>query len=1103
MNAVCKALLLAILFCASIHAQQITGNIRGTVTDPSGAVVQGAVVTARQTDTGLSRITTSDRNGNYILLEMPVGHYRLEAAAKGFREYVQDGITLSVNETASVSPHLLVGSETEQVLVSADASLIEPTVTSMGKVVQERELEDLPLNGRNFSQLGLLQPGVVPLTPGVAEAGGSLRDGQAYAVNGQRPESNNFLIDGANNFNGVDGGFVLKPPVDAISEFRIITHSANAEFGNALGSTTNIITRSGTNQFHATLWEFLRNDAVDANNYFALTKEPLKQNQFGVTAGGPIKKDKTFLFGFYEGFRNRQGETELTTIPSVKQRAGDFSELCPEGFTAGFCNNPEHQLFNVFANAPYANNMVPSGQFNSVSKNLLSFFPLPNDGTNLFSATQTLSNNSDQFGFKVSHYLDPRDTLNFRYMFNQLSQLDPLSPGGASVPGFPVGEDQRAQNFVADETHTFSTAVIAIGRFSFLRNKFLFGEHEDHQLPSSLGFQYTPSLEIADGPPFIQVNGYASVGDPITGPRDTYEDVYDYSGSLSWVRGKHDLKFGGGYQHQGINVLQGIATNGFFVFAPFPVTDAFASFLTGQPVVFLQGIGNFSRHIRGNSANGYVQDTFKVSSRFTINAGLRYELPQPYTETHNMLSLFEPGKQSTVMPSAPTGLLYPGDSGVPAGLIPTNKKAFAPRIGLAWSPDNHGDMLVTASYGIFYEPYYTGQGGPLQAPISAPPYLGTPQVSLPNFANPFNGNPPTAGTFSPSLTNLTLAPALTLPYTQDWDLNLQRSFGRDWLLEIGYIGTKGTRLPRFIEANPAVFVPGSSNGQPISNSSNADQRRLYSGCTLADSPNSCKFSSTGEIAGIANSSYNALEASLHKRFSHGLSFLASYTWSKAIDDVSSLNITGSAAKPVAGENDLAQDPFNLAAERGLSLFDARHRFVGSYDWALPFWSHPHNWYQWGLGGWQMDGIATLMSGTPFTVFDSNDVAAQGSAPEITGFSAQRPNLVGKPNTGAHQVGAWLNASAFNRLDPTANAGQFGTEGRNVNIGPGYADWDFAALKNIRLTESSRLQFRAEMFNLLNRSNFRLPDCDISSPTFNHILAAQAPRQVQFALKFMY
>ena len=1103
MRFVRMSLALSLLTCLSLQAQQITGNIRGAVTDPSGAVIHGAAVTVRQTETGLSRATTTDRNGNYVLLELPIGHYSLHVVEKGFQEYVQDGITLSVNETASVSPHLALGSEKEQVVVSEDAALIEPTVTSMGKVVQQRELEDLPLNGRNFSQLGLLQPGVVPLTPGIAEAGGSLRNGQGYAVNGQRPESNNFLIDGANNFNGVDGGFVLRPPVDAISEFRIITHNASAEFGNALGSTTNLVTRSGTNQLHGTLWEFLRNDAVDANNYFAQTKEPLKQNQFGATVGGPIKRDKAFVFGFYEGFRNREGKSARTTVPSLKQRTGDFSELCTAGWTGPFCNNPQQQLFNVFANAPYPNNQIPQDQINAISENLLSFFPLPNAGTNLLSATQTLRNDSDQFGIKVDHYLTSRDTLNFRYMFSQLSQLDPLSPNGASVPGFPVGEDQRAQNFVAQETHTFSPALIGVGRLSYLRNKFLFGEREDHQSPSSLGFQYAPSLDAAAGPPFIQVNGYATVGDPITGPRNTYEDVFDYSASLNWVRGKHELKFGGGYQHQRINVLQGIATNGFFVFVPFPVTDAFASFLTGQPIVFLQGIGDFSRGIRGNSANLYVQNTYKVTSKFTINAGLRYELPEPYTEIHNRMTLFEPGKQSQVLPNAPPGLLYPGDHGVPAGLIATDKKAFAPRLGIAWQPGSNSNWLLTAAYGLFYEPYYTGQGGPLQSPISAPPYLGTPQVGLPNFADPFNGNPPAVGTFSTPLTNLTLSPTLTLPYTQDWDFNLQRSFGSDWLFEIGYVGTKGTHLPRFIEANPAVFVPGTANGQPISNSSNADQRRLYSGCTLEDSPSSCQFSSTGEIAGIANSSYNAMEASTRKRFSHGLSFLLSYTWSKAIDDVSSFNITGSAAKPVAGENDLAQNPFDLNAERGLSLFDARNRFVASYEWALPFWNDSHSWYHSALGGWQLNGIATLMSGTPFTVFDSNDVSAQGSAPEITGFSAQRPNLVGNSNNGPRQVNAWLNPTAFQRLDPTANAGQFGTEGRNVNVGPAFANWDFAALKNFRVTESKRFQFRAELFNVLNRANFRLPDSDISSPTFNHILAAETPRQVQFALKFMY
>jgi len=1101
MKDVRNVLIFVVLACLGLSAQQITGSIRGTVTDPLGAVVQGATVTVQQSETGLSRTVITDRNGGYVVLELPVGHYQLQVTARGFQEYVQNGISVSVNESASVSPHLAIGSETKVVQVTSDADLIAPTVTSMGKVVSERELEDLPLNGRNFSQLGLLQPGVVPITPGLVEAGGGLRDGQPYSVNGQRPESNNFLIDGADNFNGVDGGYVLKPPVDAISEFLIITHNASAEFGHALGSTTNILTRSGTNYFHGALWEFLRNDAVDARNYFQTQALPLRQNQFGATIGGPIRKDKIFFFGYYEGFRNLQGVTALATVPSMQERTGNFAELCPEGFTHGFCNNPANQLFNVLANAPYPNNQLPS--INPISQGLLKYFPEPNVGNNLYSASGNINNDSDQFGIKIDDYLTPHDNLNFRYSFYQSSDVNPLSPQGASVPGFPVGEDQRAQNFVAQETHTFTSALVGVLRFSFLRNKFLYGQSEVHTSPESLGFQYSPSLEIAEGPPFIQISGYTDIGNPITGPRNTYENLYNISGSMSWSRGKHLFKFGGGYQRQQINVTQGIATNGFFVFAPFPVTDAFAGFLSGEPVVFLQGLGNFTRHIRGNELNAYAQDTYRVAPRVTLNLGLRYELPMPDTELNNLQSMFIPGRQSVVMPNAPTGLLYPGDPGIPAGLIATDKTGFAPRVGIAWDVFGDGKTLITSAYGIFYEPYYTGQGGPLQTPISAPPYLATPQVSLPNFADPYNGNPPTPGAFSTPLTNLTLAPNMTLPYSQDWDLNFQRSIGRDFLLEMGYVGTKGTHLPRFIEGNPAVFVPGYVNGQPISNSGNANQRRLYSGCTLNDPPSSCIFSSMGEIASIANSSYNALEVSLQKRFSHGLAFLASYTWSKSIDDASSFNMTGSAAKPVAGENDLAQNPFDLAAERGLSMFDARNRFVFSYTWDLPFRGNGQEWYKRAFGGWQLNGIVTLMSGTPFTVFDSNDVSAQGSAPEITGFSAQRPDLVGNPNNGPHTVNAWLNASAFQQLDPIANAGQFGTEGRNVAIGPGYMDWDFGVLKNIKVAESMSVQFRAELFNILNHPNFRLPDSDISSPTFNQILAARDPRQVQFALKFMF
>jgi outer membrane receptor protein involved in Fe transport len=1074
--------LVVLLACITVSAQQITGNIRGTVADPSGAVVQAATVTAKQIETGLTRTATTDHGGNYLLVELPVGHYRLEVTARGFRKYLQEGISLNVNETATVPVRLVVGSETQQVQVQADAELIQTTVTSLGKAVLERELLDLPLDGRNFSQLGLLQPGVVPLTAGLMQAGGSLRDGQAYAVNGQRPESNNFLIDGANNVNAVDAGFVLKPPIDTIAEFRILTHNADAEFGQSTGSTTNIITRSGSNSFHGALWEFLRNDAMDATDFSTSTVQPLKQNQFGGTFGGPIVKERTFFFGYYEGFRNRQGETVNATVPSLLERQGTFPQ----------------PLFNFSSGQPVP---VPGGQLPSIdpiAKNILAFYPPANSGTNTFITTQSLAANNDQFGLRLDHYLSPSDTLNFRYMFSGGPTTDPLSTSGANVPGFPVGEDDRAQNFVAQETHVFSPAVIGIARFSYLRNKFLFDEHVNHEPPSDLGFQYQPSLASAVGPPFIQVAGYASVGDPITGPRNTYQNTFDFSGSLSWTRGRHEMKFGGGFRRDQINALQGIASNGFFVFSTFPYSDGFASFLSGQPVFFLQGGGDLSRHIRGKALNFYGQDTYRVTSRLTLNLGLRYELPFPNTELHNEQNLFVPGAQSKVFPNAPAGLLYPGDPGVPAGLISTQKTGFAPRVGLAFDPTGSAKWLISAAYGIFYEPYYTGQGGPLQDPISAPPYLQTPQVNFPNFADPFNGANPFGLTFAEPMTLLVISPKLRLPYAQDWNVNIQKSFGADWLFEIGYVGTTGVKLPRFIEGNPAVYIPGQSTED------NVNQRRLYSGCTLAQS-NTCVYGSVGEIASIANSSYNALESSLRKRFGHGLSFLASYTFSKSIDDVSSFNITGSASQPVAGENDLAQDPFNLGAERGRSMFDARHRFVLSYQWSVPFWREAHTWYEHALGNWQFNGIVTLMSGTPFTVFDPNDVSLQGSAPEISGFSSNRPNLIGNPNSGPHTVQEWFNTAAFQRLTPDLNSPveQFGNEGRNVVQGPGFANWDFSVFKNIPVTERKEFQFRAELFNFLNHTNLRLPDSDISSPTFGQIHTDLGPRVIQLALKFLF
>src|ERR1700723_551920 len=397
--------LMTLLTGLSAAAQQITGSIRGTVLDPSGAIVQAATVTARQTETGLTRSAVTDRQGEYVLVELPIGHYQLEVHAQGFQKYLQQGISLDVNETATVGIHLKLGSEAQQVEVSADSALVQSTVSSLGQTVLEREILDLPLDGRNFSQLGLLQPGVVPLTPGLLEAGGPARQNQAYAVDGQRPESNNFMIDGADNESSVDGGFVLKPPIDAIAEFKILSHNANAEFGRNTGSTTNIITRSGSNSFHGAAWEFLRNDAMDSSDYFTQNVQPLKQNQFGATFGGPILKDKTFFFGYYEGFRNRQGETVPATVPSAAERQGNFGEQCTDIptdiFVGGICTNrqtnkpdPAGQLTFFGTSVPF-NQMTLFTPIDPIATNVLPLFPLPNQGENGFMATWTWSVNND------------------------------------------------------------------------------------------------------------------------------------------------------------------------------------------------------------------------------------------------------------------------------------------------------------------------------------------------------------------------------------------------------------------------------------------------------------------------------------------------------------------------------------------------------------------------------------------------------------------------------------------------------------------------------------------------------------------------------------
>ena len=708
----CRVLFLLSVFAAPAAAQDATGRIEGTLRDPQGALVPNANIILTHLATGGGKSANSGNTGSFNFVVLPIGQYRLVVEAANFARYIREPLTLNVNDVLRLTIDLKIGTPREVVQVTSDAPLVEAASNALGKVTTGREILDLPLNGRNFTQLGLLQGGAAPLTQGLTLAGGSLREGHAYSINGLRPESNNFLIDGARNINNVDSGFALKPPIDAIAEFRIITSGASAEFGESLGSNTNLVMKSGGNAFHGSVYEFFRNDVFDARNFFSQDVEPLKQNQFGATVGGPLKKDQTFFFGYYEGFRNRQGITRTTPVPSDLERQGDFSQSVD-------ATGQVPPLINYLFGQPVPGNRIPLEQINQISKNILNFYPRANVGRNLFNTTQVLESDTNQFGARVDHRFSTSDEFFGRYLFSQGAVFNPLSINGADVPGFPVSDDLRTQNVMLSHTHTFGPTLVNYARFAYFRNRFDFDQRFNHTLPSSLGFNITPTFDEAVGPPFIQVSGIASVGNPITGPRLTVQNSYEANDSLSWIHGRHQLKIGGEYRRNLINAQQGIASNGFYVFVPFPMSNAIASLLIGAPVVFLQAGGELPRGLRSHDIAAYVQDEYKLSPRFTLNLGLRYQINTPYTEINDRLAGFRPGVKSQVQPNAPVGLVYPGDSDVPDGLVATYKKGFSPRLGFSWDPTGSGKTSVRAAYGITFESLASGQGGILQAPISA------------------------------------------------------------------------------------------------------------------------------------------------------------------------------------------------------------------------------------------------------------------------------------------------------------------------------------------------------------------------------------------------
>jgi len=1073
------------LMTSGLGAQETTGAVEGAVTDQTASALVGARVVAINLETGFTKEAITASDGFYRLLLLPVGHYTITVEAPKFATLIREAIEVNLGQTVRVNAQLALPTIAETVTVSGGAQLVDTSTNALGRVVTGRELVDLPLNGRNFTQLGLLQTGVAPLTAGVATAGGSLRQGQAYAVNGMRPESNMYLVDGGQNVNRMDGGYALKLPVEAIAEFRILTQSAPPEYGGTGGATTSVVTRSGSNQFHGNLYEFLRNDALDARNFFSEEVEPLKQNQFGATIGGPIAQNRLLFFGYYEGFRNKQGYTTTATVPSDLQRAGDFSDM----------GTP---LINFAAGGvPVPGNTIPPAMQNPVALNVLNMYPRANISPTLYRETVLVTNVLDQVGGRVDFNASPENQFFARYAYSGGHNINPVSVRGTDAPGFPTRDDLSTHIATLANTHILSSSMTNSMRATYLRHKFFFDQRLNQTPPGAFGFAYSSSNDFGQGPPFFNTAGYSPIGGAITGPRNTTQDTFEIQDAVTWTNRAHLLKIGGEFRRTGIDMAQAIAPNAFYVFAStFPTNNSIANLLLGAPVVFYQGLGNFEREIDTWGFGAYAQDEWRMTPRVTFNYGLRYERINPFTEVDDRLNAFVPGAKSQVRPDAPVGLLFPSDQGLPRG-IAKSVNAFMPRVGVAWDPTGTGAWAVRGSYGLFYDQFQNGAGTASQVAISATPAAQFVQFSGPglNFQNPFLGRPyPQPDSFVRPSTQFVMDVDAKPPSVQNWNVGVQRSLFDKYVIEARYVGAAAKHLPRNVEANPAVYGPGAT-------AQNADRRRIYANCPADGS--ACDFSTIAMLTSVARSRYDAGQFSLSRRFGDEVGFNVSYWLSKSMDHLSAMNLSGAAAKPLAGENDLAQNPFDLEAEWGPSLFDARHRLVASASWMPQVPSDAPTALRVLFDRWQLNGIAAFNSGTPFTVSDSANVALQANSPPISGFPASRPNVIGDPNAGPHTVDEWISRSAFERLNLQTQAGQFGNAGRNIARGPSFGTIDVSFVRDFDLARQTRLQFRAEIFNALNQVNFGLPVADLNSPSFGRILSAGSPRLMQFGMKLIF
>jgi hypothetical protein len=1077
-SVVSLALLMAIgaMLCApGVVRAQATGAVAGVVTDETGAVIPGVTVTVTSAATNQSRTTVTGADGYYSVLLLPPGKFEVKATLSGFKTVTFQDITVTVESTSRVDMKLGVGRVEENVNVSTQAPLVETSNATLGIVVDQKKIVELPLNGRNFTQLGQLLPGVIAAPAAVGGASGDATPGvfgaatAGFSVNGQRNQSNNFLLDGTSNNDTFNTGFVLRPPPDAIQEFKILTHSYSAEYGRNSGSVVNVVTRSGSNALHGAAWEFNRDDALQARNYFARptadtpnpAKPKLKQNQFGASLGGPIQRNKMFGFGYYEGHRNTSGQSLNIAVATDAQRTGNF------GPTA--IRDPNNGL-------PFANNTIPSDRISQSALQLLNeFVPHANSGTNRYIAFPDATDDRDQMGARWDYALTQKNSLLVRYL---RSRTDSVTPPTTR----PIGTVAKAtlQDVMGSDTHIFTPQLINVARFSYNR----IGAKP--QATSGLantdyGINVPQNVPTAAGIANIAVTGFFTVGDAQQPFVSRLNEVSQLTDDVTWVTARHAVKFGLDVRREQMVIDFVNRPNGDFTFTGSTTArsgNALADFLLGLPSQFRRATKNTAQDGSGWLYAGYVQDEFRPIPRLTVNAGLRYELPVPFKDVNGALNSFHPGQQSTRFPNAPLGLVYPGDDGVPDGTYATDKNNFAPRFGIAWDPTGTGRSSLRGAWGIFYDAL-AGQGDFFQNGVLAPPFTPLLEVNAPpaalTLSNPLSAVSGGAADFPPGLIFIGWGTDFQTPYAYHYNLTWQQQIGQSFGAEIGYVGSRGYHLPIFMEINPGVYTPGQTS----------PGARLFPA-----------FSLMRPTFSEARSWYDSLQASLRMREMHRMNFLASYTFGHAIDHVSGLNIGGEQrpAIPVAIGDEASIDT-SLAQEKGDALFDVRHRFVISFGAELPTPKRMGTVLQHIAGGWQVNGILQAQTGFPTTVVDPNLTIR---------YMQDRPDQICDPNGGApHTVNQWFSTSCFVARALADTGTRPGTTGRDTVRGPGFARTDLSFFKNIDVRAGNRIQLRVEAFNLFNQTRFGQPGNQIGTANFGRITTSEDGRIIQLAAKYSF